>query len=82
MSINLNITGPQIRAARALIDINLFKLAELSGVNERTLRRYEAQDGVPADRAGNLQKVKAALEHQGIEFIGAPDRNPGVILKK
>ena len=81
MSINLNITGPQIRAARALIDINLFKLAELSGVNERTLRRYEAQDGVPADRAGNLQKVQAALERQGIEFIGAPDRNPGVILK-
>lgn len=81
MSINLNITGPQIRAARALIDINLFKLAELSGVNERTLRRYEAQDCVPADRAGNLQKVKAALERQGIEFIGAPDRNPGVILK-
>jgi transcriptional regulator with XRE-family HTH domain len=82
MSIIFNIIGPQIRAARALIDINLFKLAELSGVNERTLRRYEAQDGVPADRAGNLQKVKTALERQGIEFIGAPDRNPGVILKK
>lgn len=82
MPIIFNIIGPQIRAARALIDINLFKLAELSGVNERTLRRYEAQDGVPADRAGNLQKVKTALERQGIEFIGAPDRNPGVILKK
>jgi transcriptional regulator with XRE-family HTH domain len=82
MSTNLKIIGPQIRAARALIDINLFKLAELSGVNERTLRRYEAQDGVPADRAGNLQKVKTALERQGIEFIGSPDRNPGVILKK
>lgn len=82
MSINLNITGPQIRAARALIDINLFKLAELSGVNERTLRRYEAQDGVPMDRSGNLAKVRISLEHQGIEFIGTPDHNPGVILKK
>jgi transcriptional regulator with XRE-family HTH domain len=76
------ITGAQIRAARALLDLLMKDLASQSGVNERTLRRYEAQDGVPADRAGNLQKVKAALERQGIEFIGAPDRNPGVILKK
>jgi transcriptional regulator with XRE-family HTH domain len=75
------ITGAQIRAARALLDLLMKDLASQSGVNERTLRRYEAQDGVPADRAGNLQKVKAALERQGIEFIGAPDRNPGVILK-
>lgn len=76
------ITGAQIRAARSLLDILMKDLASQSGVNERTLRRYEAQDGVPADRAGNLQKVKTALERQGIEFIGAPDRNPGVILKK
>jgi len=76
------ITGAQIRAARALLDLLMKDLASQSGVNERTLRRYEAQDGVPADRAGNLQKVKAALERQGIEFTGAPDRNPGVILKK
>ena len=75
------ITGAQIRAARALLDLLMKDLASKSGVNERTLRRYEAQDGVPADRAGNLQKVQAALERQGIEFIGAPDRNPGVILK-
>ena len=75
------ITGAQIRAARALLDLLMKDLASQSGVNERTLRRYEAQDGVPTDRAGNLQKVKAALERQGIEFIGAPDRNPGVILK-
>lgn len=75
------ITGAQIRAARALLDLLMKDLASQSGVNERTLRRYEAQDGVPADRAGNLQKVKAALERQGIEFTGAPDRNPGVILK-
>ena len=76
------ITGAQIRAARALLDLLMKDLASQSGVNERTLRRYEAQDGVPADRAGNLQKVKAALERQCIEFTGAPDRNPGVILKK
>ena len=76
------ITGAQIRAARALLDITLSELEKISGVNQRTLIRYEAQDEVPADRAGNLAKVRIALEHQGIEFIGTPDHNPGVILKK
>jgi len=76
------ITGAQIRAARGLLDLLMKDLASQSGVNERTLRRYEAQDGVPMDRSGNLAKVRNALEHQGIEFVGAPDHNPGVILKK
>ena len=76
------ITGRQIRAARAFLDITLSDLEKMSGVNQRTLIRYENHQEIPADRAGNLQKVKTALERQGIEFIGAPDRNLGVILKK
>ena len=78
----LMITGSQIRAARALLDIMMKDLASASGVNERTLRRYEALDGVPPDRGGNLAKVRLALEGMGVEFIIAPDDARGVILHK
>ena len=76
------ITGPQIRAARALLDLTLSDLEQSSGVNQRTLIRYEAQDGVPPDRGGNLDKVRLALEGLGIEFISATDDAQGVILHK
>ena len=79
---NNQISGAQIRAARALLDITLFDLERFTGINERTLRRYEAQDGVPPDRGGNLAKVKLALEGMGIEFISAPNEARGVILHK
>ena len=76
------ITGPQIRAARALLDLTLSDLEQSSGVNQRTLIRYEAQDGVPPDRGGNLSKVRLALEGMGIEFISAPNEARGVVLNK
>ena len=76
------ITGSQIRAARALLDIMMKDLASSSGVNERTLRRYEAQDGVPPDRGGNLDKVRLALEGMGVEFVSDLDEAKGVVLHK
>ena len=76
------ITGSQIRAARALLDIMMKDLASASGVNERTLRRYEAQDGVPPDRGGNLERVRLALEGMGVEFIYASNGALGVALHK
>jgi len=57
-------------------------LASASGVNERTLRRYEAQEGVPPDRGGNLAKVRLTLEGMGVEFVSAPEDARGVILHK
>jgi hypothetical protein len=82
MTNNNQISGAQIRAARALLDITLFDLQRFTGINERTLRRYEAQDGVPPDRGGNLAKVKFALEGMGVEFVSTPDSAHGVILHK
>ena len=76
------ITGPQIRAARALLDLTLSDLVHTSGVNQRTLIRYEAQDGVPPDRGGNLAKVRLALEGMGVEFVTASKCSQGVILHK
>ncbi|MDB2389791.1 transcriptional regulator [Alphaproteobacteria bacterium] len=82
MTNNNQISGTQIRAARALLDITLFDLEQFTGINERTLRRYEAQEGVPPDRGGNLAKVRLTLEGMGVEFVSAPDDARGVILHK
>jgi len=37
---------------------------------------------IPPSRRGTLERVKAALEEAGVEFIGDPVRSPGVRLKK
>ncbi len=74
-------SGPQIRAARALLGISAEELAELSGVPHRTLQRFERNDEVPPSRIGNLDKIKTALEAEGIQFIGDPVKSPGVQLK-
>jgi hypothetical protein len=46
------------------------------------LQRFETHDGVPDSRSGTLDKVRAALEARGIEFLGDPDKSPGVRLRR
>lgn len=75
------ITGSQIWAARALLDIMMKDLASVSGVNERTLRRYEGLDDMPPDRGGDLAKV-ITLEGMGVAFVIASKGSQGVILHK
>ena len=72
----------QIRAARGLLRIPTEKLAEMSGVGWATIRRFEEADGIPPSRSGTLERVKAALEGAGIEFIGDPITSPGVRLRR
>jgi predicted transcriptional regulator len=74
------ITGMQIRAARAAIGWSIEQLAERSGVSARTIKRYEALEGIPPSRTTSLIDVKAALEEAGIEFTGVPDDRPGIRL--
>jgi len=76
------ISSEHIKAARALLGISAAKLAEISGVDHRTLQRFEASDGIPEHRSGNLDKVRMALEARGIEFLGDPIASPGVRLHK
>ena len=76
------ISAAQIRAARAILDISATELAELSEVTWRTIQRFETADGVPPSRSGTLERVKAALEQAGIEFIGDPITSPGVRLRR
>lgn len=77
------VTGAQIRMARGYAKLSAKALAELSGVAESTIKRIELSEGVPTTNAANLDRVKSALEAQGIQFLDADDtaHGPGVALK-
>jgi predicted transcriptional regulator len=75
-------SGSQIRAARGLLGISAAELAERAGVTWKTIQRFETAEGIPANRSGTLDKVRAALEAQGIEFLGDPETSPGVRLRR
>ena len=72
------LTGFQIRAARAGLNITAKELAERAGVSLPTIQRFEGVDGVPPSRSSTLLEVKAALESAGIEFVGTPTDRPGI----
>jgi transcriptional regulator with XRE-family HTH domain len=75
------LTGAQIRAARAALGWSTNVLAEKADVASKTISRFEEVDGIPPSRSSTLLVVKAALEAGGIEFIGSPEKNPGIIIK-
>lgn len=64
------ITATQVRAARALLNIDQRKLAELSGLSLPTIQRMEGSDDVVRGNVDSLMKLIAALEKAGIELIG------------
>jgi transcriptional regulator with XRE-family HTH domain len=74
------ITSDQIRAARALLRWSGKDLAEKTGLGFSTLMRLEVLDGVPSAQAKTLETIQRAFEKAGVQFIGAPDDNPGVRL--
>ncbi|WP_246806536.1 transcriptional regulator [Rhizobium lusitanum] len=76
------ITGAQIRAARALIRWAATDLANATGLGLSTIRRAEAEDGVPSITNANLNAVRLALEAAGIEFIPANGGGVGVRFKE
>lgn len=79
------ITGPQMRAARALLGIDQKSLARLAGLSVPTIQRMEAGSGNVRGVVDSLTKVVAALERAGIELIGEGSvsmaRGRGVRLK-
>ena len=66
------ITANQLRAARALLDIDQRQMAERADLSVPTIQRMEASDGVVRGNVDSLMKLVAALDHAGIELI-----NPG-----
>jgi transcriptional regulator with XRE-family HTH domain len=67
------ITANQLRAARALLNIDQRQMAELADLSVPTIQRMEASDGVVRGNVDSLMKLVAALDNAGIELI-----NPGV----
>jgi transcriptional regulator with XRE-family HTH domain len=67
------ITASQLRAARALLNIDQRQMAELADLSVPTIQRMEASDGVVRGNVDSLMKLVSALDSAGIELI-----NPGV----
>jgi transcriptional regulator with XRE-family HTH domain len=63
------ITANQLRAARALLNIDQRQTAELADLSVPTIQRMEASDGVIRGNVDSLMKLVAALEAAGIELI-------------
>jgi hypothetical protein len=76
------INSLQIKAARGLLNISAEELGIRADLPLRTVQRLEVGDGIPPSRSGTLERVKAALEGAGIEFIGDPVTSPGVRLRR
>jgi transcriptional regulator with XRE-family HTH domain len=70
------ITATQLRAARALLDIDQREMAELSGLSTPTIQRMEASDGVIRGNVESLMKLISALEDAGIELINQGAASP------
>jgi transcriptional regulator with XRE-family HTH domain len=68
------ITAAQVRAARALLEIDQRELAELASLSVPTIQRMEASGGVVRGNVESLVKLISALEAAGVELIreGAP----------
>lgn len=65
----MELSGNQIRAARALLRWTAKRLSEESGVSYPAIQRAEAVDGVPNMHTRNLVAIRVALEGAGIEFL-------------
>jgi predicted transcriptional regulator len=68
----------QLKAARELVAWSQEDLAEKSGVSLPTIQRLEAADGDLGGRPVTGEKIVAALEKAGVEFL---DDGQGVRLK-
>ena len=77
----MNFSGNQLRAARALLGLDQEALAEKVEVSDNTIRNMEACGSEPVGGfASTRDKVREALERQGIEFSNGDA--PGVRLRK
>ena len=75
------ISGTQIRAARAALRWTIEDLAQKSGLGIRTIKKFEAHDGIPAGRTTTMISLKGTFETAGIEFIGTLEDAPGIRVR-
>jgi predicted transcriptional regulator len=76
------IQSSQIKAARSLLGLSQWQLAELAGIGLATLKRIEAASEIRG-AADTFWKIQRTLEDAGVEFIPADEhKGPGVRLKE
>lgn len=63
------ITGPQIRAARALLGVDQKTLAQMAGLSVPTIQRMEANDSIVGGMVDSLTRVVSAIEGAGVDLI-------------
>jgi transcriptional regulator with XRE-family HTH domain len=80
----LKISIRQIKAARSLLGWSQDDLADASGVSKPTIGRLEATDSNEpiGGRPETSEKLRAALEKAGINFIAENGGGAGVRLAK
>lgn len=71
------ITGPQIRAARAMLGWSAAELADKAGLSYPTVQRAESVSGMPNMQSKNLFALKGALEAAGVIFLDPGQCQPG-----
>jgi hypothetical protein len=79
---NAPLTGPQIRAGRALVRWRAEDLARESAVGIATIKRAELAAGETSMTVANDLAVRRALEAAGVEFIDENGGGPGLRLRK
>ena len=70
----------QIRGARGLLGWSQAKLADAAELSEPTVKRFET--GIAKVSESSVQKMVAALEAAGVEFISENGGGAGVRLRK
>lgn len=73
----LMITAAQLRAARALLNIDQKTMAEMAGVSLPTIQRMEASLGNVRGIVDSLTKVIEALNRAGVELLSEHTHNDG-----
>ncbi len=71
------ITAAQLRAARALLDMDQRALAHAAQLSLPTIQRMEASEGVIRGTVDSLMKLVAAIQASGVELINEGDASGG-----
>lgn len=76
----IKISGAQLRAARAILNLSAKELAEKTQLSRGTIQRAELEK-TPVT-ASNMARMMETLERLGVIFISANGEGPGVRLKE
>ena len=73
------VTSAQIRAGRSLLKWTQAALAARATISIVTLNMIETEQTAPRSRT--LEAIRAALESEGVRFIGDETEGFGVVLR-